>query len=813
MSEIYYKTFENEFAREKLDESSLPDCFTNLKANSRHYQVEGFKRFIYHFTKKNKALPIDLLFQMATGSGKTHMMAGLMLYLFEQGYNKFIFLVNSKNIITKTKENFLNANSPKYLFNKDMQINEVSNFDYVPEKCINIIFTSLQMLSGDLHEPKENKLVLEDLQEKKIVILADEAHHLNSETKAKTVSEKEEVKSWEGAVKKILNVNKENILLQFTATIDMQDEKLLEKYKDKFIYKYDFIKFREDGFSKDVLTLQTTFSETQEEERLFKRTLIALIVNEYRRFIAGDVGLNLKPVVLAKLDTKAKTKGAMEYFLKRMEGLNEGDVRGLEAREGVFMEAMKFFEDKNLISILKQSFNSETVHIATDNEKEDRVLQEMETNKIRIVYDCERLNEGWDVLNLFDIVRLYETRSEAKTVKEAQLIGRGARYFPFVLETEEGKYTRKFDGDLGNKLRILEQMHYHCQKESKYINELNSALIKEGIVPEKREFITMKVKDEFKETEAYKEGRIYVNEIKKRSLERAFESYELERRIDLHIDDFDAKESHILKKEEVISTPLAKSIIKFEEIDKNKIFFAMDLDHFFSFENLKNRFNIKSRNDFLDIVKNLEISVNTNVTSLDIVKKILCEMKERITANYTECEGTEEFGKSDKISNILRDKELVILKEEQKCDVSGEEFMVQDLLRTTGEEKALINFIKQRYAEIKAKCDYFHLIRNEKMVKIYNKKGQGTEPDFILLSKLKNTANDIKLQIFIEPKGDQFKNTDGGFKNTKEGWKQEFLESLNQKSDNNTEIKGIFYNETSEKEFEKYFKEIFNLIH
>ena len=55
------------------------------------------------------------------------------------------------------------------------------------------------------------------------------------------------------------------------------------------------------------------------------------------------------------------------------------------------------------------------------------------------------------------------------------------------------------------------------------------------------------------------------------------------------------------------------------------------------------------------------------------------------------------------------------------------------------EEKALIEFIKQHYATIKTKCDYFHLIRNEKMVKIYNEKGQGTEPDFILLSKLKNT--------------------------------------------------------------------------
>ena len=41
----------------------------------------------------------------------------------------------------------------------------------------------------------------------------------------------------------------------------------------------------------------------------------------------------------------------------------------------------------------------------------------------------DMLNEGWDVLNLFDIVRLYETRQSGRgkiapyTIKEAQLIG------------------------------------------------------------------------------------------------------------------------------------------------------------------------------------------------------------------------------------------------------------------------------------------------------------------------------------------------------------------------------------------------------
>jgi len=66
------------------------------------------------------------------------------------------------------------------------------------------------------------------------------------------------------------------------------------------------------------------------------------------------------------------------------------------------------------------------------------------------------LNEGWDVLNLFDIVRLYETRDGkwtrddryipgTTTLSEVQLIGRGARYYPFKLNKEDDKFRRKFD--------------------------------------------------------------------------------------------------------------------------------------------------------------------------------------------------------------------------------------------------------------------------------------------------------------------------------------------------------------------------------
>ncbi|CAG8728132.1 8896_t:CDS:2, partial [Racocetra persica] len=123
---------------------------------------------------------------MATGSGKTLMMAGLILYLYQKGYRNFLFFVNSTNIIDKTRDNFLNDTSIKYLFNKSISfeskkiiLQEVSNFQNTDNDNINIVFSTIQGLHSRLNTPRENSITYEDFQEQKIVLISDEAHHIN----------------------------------------------------------------------------------------------------------------------------------------------------------------------------------------------------------------------------------------------------------------------------------------------------------------------------------------------------------------------------------------------------------------------------------------------------------------------------------------------------------------------------------------------------------------------------------------------------------------------------------------------------------
>ena len=231
---------------------------------------------------------------MATGSGKTLIMAGLILYLYEQGYRNFLFFVNADNIIEKTKDNFLNPGSSKYLFNtniyfkgEQITVKDVDNFEGVNENDINIRFTTIQKLHSDLTTEKENALTFDDFKKKKVVLLSDEAHHMNVSTRAQQTEldltaespKRVEKPTWENTVENIFNANDDNLLLEFTATFDDKTPAIVQKYRNKVIYRYDLVKFRNDKYAKDIEIVRSDFS-------LQNRILQAILLNHYKQSVA-----------------------------------------------------------------------------------------------------------------------------------------------------------------------------------------------------------------------------------------------------------------------------------------------------------------------------------------------------------------------------------------------------------------------------------------------------------------------------------------------------------------------------------------------
>ena len=210
----------------------------NERFTLRSYQVQAFENFVtYYENDRLCQKPTQTLFHMATGSGKTMIMAGLMLYLYKQGYRNFLFFVNLSNIVKKTEENFLNTNSSKYLFGDEIKIDgeripvkKVSNFQNSDDTAINICFTTTQGLHSDIWQVKENSVSFDDFTNNKIVLISDEAHHLNASTKNMNKEEKESYHSWEQTVKYIFGANRENVLLEFTATCDVKNPLIKAEY-------------------------------------------------------------------------------------------------------------------------------------------------------------------------------------------------------------------------------------------------------------------------------------------------------------------------------------------------------------------------------------------------------------------------------------------------------------------------------------------------------------------------------------------------------------------------------------------------------
>jgi len=859
---MLYETFDS------IKESLGQDYFTsrvsediihnlNPKFELRDYQKEALGRFDFYFNGYQKRQwPAHLLFWMATGSGKTLIMAANILQLYKLGYRNFIFFVNSVNIIEKTRDNFLNPLSEKYLFapkikfgDREVFIKEVQNFEGVNPENINIIFKTIQDLHTRLNTPKENSLTEEDFEGKDIVLISDEAHHLQTITK-QNKTEIELERSWEYTViNRIFKKNPKNILLEFTATIDLSNENIRRKYEDKIIFKYDLKQFRLDKYSKEIEVLQADLEPID-------RALQAVILSQYRRKVAEKYKLHLKPVILFKSKSIKESKENYESFLKKIKSLTSKDIEEIEKRSrGTDLEkAFNYFKNENitfdnLIKELQEDFSEEKVMLLdSENIDEEKQLKlnslESKNNEIRTIFAVNMLNEGWDVLNLFDIVRLYDTRDGKwvrdkykpgpTTIGEAQLIGRGARYWPFRLNDFDDMYRRKFDDNINHELRIIETLHYHSAHNPRYIKEIKSTLREMGILPEKYVQRNLFIKESFKKTEFWKSGVIFINERIQNPRSEIFslQDARIKNNYQYELKTGEIKEEIILdEKEKSVSSNVQKTKRKFRFTDfgENTIRTALDKFEFYKFDNLKKYFpHLKSIREFIlsnRYLGNVEIEISgpkekieklNPEEKLEIALFVIKEIVEQTKMNMSEYIGTRLF-KVKMIRDIFRDKILKIDSDDErakgmeKINLLEKDWYAQNELYGTSEEKEFINFINNFVDKLKEKYSDIAILRNEKFFQIFDfDEGKPFEPDFIMILKKRNKLISI-YQVFIEPKGDQFKDSKGRFEDSKESWKLKFLLEIENKANvnlrfENKQFKLIglpFYNKKLEKEFEE----------
>lgn len=812
----------------------------NMVHTFRYYQDAALRFFHYsqaanEFRYRNVN---HVLFNMATGSGKTDLMAGLILYLYqEHGYQNFLFLVNTNGVLSKTIDNLTNMTSDKYLYAPQIEIEgerielrQVQSFPKTQSKnTIYLKLTTVQRVAADIYTQKENAMGKEDYARDKVVILGDEAHHYSASTK----SEKEAEQSWEKAISTILNANEDNRLLEFTATIDLENKNVYEKYKDKVLYRYALDRFIQDKYSKNVKRIQSSNTDMD-------NMMNVVLLSEFRRRYALEKhGSYIKPVMMFKSQRIDASNAANEQFNELIENLTveslkaflnrQAQIASEDNSETLALAHDYFRENEEILSEIVRDIKRELAPsriINANDTSQSGILEkghyealnslESPTNLYRVIFAVAKLTEGWDVLNLFDIVRLSDDPkakgTKATTMSEAQLIGRGARYYPFLLNGERS-YKRRFDNDSKDGL-ILETIHYHTINEPQYLKNLVAALDEMNLPTgedKKNPLIDVKLKPTFKRTDVWKYGKIYYNETIEvtDNYYDSLEKYGVDNKNDVVIPYISALKE-VGYKDIQVQEDYSNSYnvaLTFNQRYLNKI---MNRLSFYHFSNLKKYIPLlKSRNEFFEekwlnifnrtiyvtIPRTMDSSVLTANEKLNILERYFTNVAKQIKSGYSKQRGTGKFISypiKEYITNYRKrvpnyDTGKVFMQDSpQKVDryEIKENYFVYDSAIINLTEKQLIERIAERVKELQKKYSDVYLIRMDENMHRESAKNNklklhqfgsghdevnlaGFQPDFILY--LQNS--DYVIQIFIEPKGRNIE---------EEQWKESLLTYINE---------------------------------
>lgn len=845
----------------------LPEyIIENLKYEPYDFQKKALQNFILYMDAKEnpktalpfreKGSPVHLMFNMATGSGKTLVMAANILYFINKGYKKFLFLSVQSNIVNKTKENLSNKYHQKYLFkeniflnSQNIEIKEVEQFS--DSEDIEIRFTTIHALHYELSDENISEYTndQEELNNLDLVILADEAHHFNVSTNRKrknthTTEESNPIdieNNWEKTlIEKVFNKNFEfnknsNVLLEYTATMP-ENKDIEKKYSDKTIYKFGLKEFMHAKLTKEINLV--TFTLNPKEKILY-----SLAFNWMRHKIALKHKIpNFKPVILFRRKTIEESKEDYEYFFEVVENLDLEDFNFLNLNipnesnsssvheQGVkrTQQLINLLSSKSnrqeLLEYIKNNFKRDLnviiTNSSTNKQKKERVDPDMEKllnnledpdNNIRAIFTVKRLTEGWDVQNLYDIVRMDTSQNKggatekipAATIEEKQLIGRAVRFNPYKYDNQVVR-NRQFDGNLDNELRLLEEFFYFTYDDEKgYISELKSVLSEEGLIDSKKRLVNFQLKKSFTNKPFYKNAQLWENFQISGSQEFLKSIDQLDNTVEVKLSKLSIVEEKLsedlssLGSTEIFSDENNVLILSIRDFERHQIIKAIyKLNK--SYKELIDIFNIKSFDELqtstvlghfkIRLLSKYDNFDNlTNVEKIKILEIFFDIVIKDLTTLHQQKYGEKSFRPISLSKYFSAPKQKSILldlpQDARRTEKISKEpwYVVETVEKETGldigfiygssEEKAFLKMFDEVFvSNITKKFEEFYLLRNEEQFKLYNfKTGKGFMPDFLLFLKMNN---DLIYIVLIEPKGSHL------LQNDEEKSKEEFLKTI-----------------------------------
>jgi len=332
-------------------------------------------------------------FDMATGVGKTKLLAGAVVLLARTGKSRNFFIIAPGGTIYEKLIRELTPGSPGYLFAgigglEDLRV--ITGDDYLFREALATtadpmtvyVFNIQKLLTGSekqrykFHTYQETlgKKFAERIRDKAdLVVLMDESHRYRGVEYFAAIE----------ALHPVLG-------LEFTAT---------PAYRGNVIVDYPLKSAISDGWVKELRPIYRQNDASLEEELDDLKLKDGLLVHETTKLelatYAASTGLDpITPMVLINVQTIEEAR----ILAERLESEDFG------------------YAGRVLV-----------IHSQSDDEEERRLVELESRGDVEIVVHVNRLREGWDVRNIFTIIPL---RASVSTTLTAQTIGRGVR-LPF----------------------------------------------------------------------------------------------------------------------------------------------------------------------------------------------------------------------------------------------------------------------------------------------------------------------------------------------------------------------------------------------
>lgn len=791
----------------------------------RTHQIEALSRLEhYEAYLQDSCQERYLLFHMATGSGKTLVMASAILYYYTLGYRQFMFISEKNVLLDKTRQVLCNPDHAKYHFAKPLRykgktltLRAVDTVQPSSDTDIYISFKSIQTLQNELDENKarENATHAEDLKREKTVFLVDEAHHFTDCTNT-------DEKRWKGVLEGghslhpigLLHLHPENRILGFSATLKEENTAFKEQYQKRVLYNYNFKKYREAGYTKEPELLALNMSANE-------RILLACLNSLYRQYISGksyDLP-NFTPKILVKFPKRTVADeyyNGFESYLKRQS--KETITRliyslddGLRIKENL-IALIEQYEAYDLLMANFSPYKSRVllIHGSTkDKEASIRELNHMDEpdTRIRMVFAVDMLNEGWDVLSLFDIVRYAESDSATKQVvlSDVQLIGRGARYYPFKYSHFPDNDKRKStQGALINNIDGLETLTYFTDTHNRYLAKLKAEAEAQigGLVENKTPVeCVSRLKDSFKHSNVWRKGRFISNQfvefqpVSLQELESRLKDPAITKITRLNKTFTASSQTYLYSQSDTSTRQLqSNESINWEhmcETDKGwyqrwlmVLLDVMDETPYFRGDSLFRKIQGRNRTAFAETCLNALLPhivwENYSVEDRNLaevladisayIDSILLPLTRQAIERNMGCQELKADWLYEVMEKRLKDGKVIqLLSNPPKAmDLSKEDFYVFDTFYGNNLEQDVIQKIRTVIASLKRRYQEVYLIRNEGFLKLWGEQGSGFEPDFLLYTYQEKIPQFH--YVFIEPKNDKLAMA--------EQWKQSLLDNV-----------------------------------